>query len=110
MKLGLGPLQPDGKAPAVLGKRVQREENPLHPRGLAPKRMRDLTTGQDGQGEQQQRRGSRGRGGAGKRNQSNGKWCMPGFSVDPGGAVQVAGSYSVKAVQTQVTLQGTAGK
>ena len=56
--LGLGPLQPDGKAPAVLRKRVQREENPLHPKGLAPKRMRDLVTGQEGQGKQQQRRGA----------------------------------------------------
>ena len=37
---GLGPLQPDGKAPVVLRKRVQREQNPLHPKGLAPKRMR----------------------------------------------------------------------
>ena len=35
---------------------------------------------------------------------------MPGFSVDPGSAVQVAGNYSVKAVQAQVTLQGTAGR
>ena len=35
---------------------------------------------------------------------------MPGFSVNPGSAVQVAGNYSVKAVQTQVTLQGTAGR
>ena len=33
VELGLGPLQLDGKAPAVLGKRVQREENPLHPGG-----------------------------------------------------------------------------
>ena len=33
VELGLGPLQPDGKAPAVLGERVQREENPLHPGG-----------------------------------------------------------------------------
>ena len=35
---------------------------------------------------------------------------MPGFSVDPGGAVLVAGRYTVKAVQSQVTLQGTAGR
>ena len=35
---------------------------------------------------------------------------MPGFSVNPGGAVQVVGDYSVKAVQAQVTLQGTASK
>ena len=60
--LGLGPLQPDGKSPAVLRKRVQREEDPLHPTGLAPKRMRDLVTGQESQGKQQQRRGQRTRG------------------------------------------------
>ena len=44
------------------------------------------------------------------RGQINGKWGMPGFSVDPGGAVLVAGRYTVKAVQSQVTLQGTAGR
>jgi hypothetical protein len=60
-----------------------------------------------GQGRQQTRRGGRGRAGAGLRSQGQGKWSMPGFSVDPGSAVQVAGQYSVKAVQTQVTLQGT---
>jgi hypothetical protein len=37
-------------------------------------------------------------------------WSMPGFSVNPGSAVLVAGNYSVKAVQTQVTLRGTAGR
>ena len=35
---------------------------------------------------------------------------MPGFSVDPGGAVLVAGRYTIKVVQTQVALQGTAGR
>ena len=30
--------------------------------------------------------------------------------MSPGSAVQVAGNYSVKALQTQVTLQGTAGR
>ena len=35
---------------------------------------------------------------------------MPGFRVDPGGAELVAGRYTVKAVQTQVTLQGDAGR
>ena len=55
--LGLDPLQPDGKAPAVPRKMVQREETPLHPKGLAPiaKMKRDLVTGQEGQGKQQQR-------------------------------------------------------
>ena len=32
------------------------------------------------------------------------------FSVNPGSVVLVAGNYSVKAVQTQVTLRGTAGR
>ena len=31
--LGRGPLQPDSRAPTMLGKRVQKEEVPLHPRG-----------------------------------------------------------------------------
>ena len=31
-------------------------------------------------------------------------------AVDPGGAVLVAGRYTVKAVQSQVTLQGAAGR
>jgi hypothetical protein len=35
---------------------------------------------------------------------------MPGFRVGPGDAELVAGQYSVKAVQTQVTLQGLAGR
>ena len=42
---GQGPLQPDGRAPAVLGMRVQRVESPLHPGGLAPKRMRNEAMG-----------------------------------------------------------------
>ena len=35
---------------------------------------------------------------------------MPRFSADPGGAVLVAGRYIVKAVQSQVILQGPAGR
>ena len=35
---------------------------------------------------------------------------MPGFNVDPGGAVLVAGRYAVKAVQSSATLQGNAGR
>ena len=35
---------------------------------------------------------------------------MPGFSVDPGGGVLVAGRYTVEAVQSQVILQGPAGR
>ena len=42
----------------------------------------------------------------------DGKWSMPGFRVDPGGAELVAGRYTVKAVyaQSQVILQGPAGR
>ena len=35
---------------------------------------------------------------------------MPGFRVDPGGVELVAGRYTVKAVQSQVSLQGGAGR
>ena len=81
----------------------QGEVEPLRPRGLAPRRLRGRTTEQEGRNEQQQRRKGGGRVGAGKEQQS--KWSMPGFSVNPGSAMQVAGQYSVKTVQTQVTLQ-----
>ena len=81
---------------------------PLRPRGLAPKRLRDRATEQDGRGKQQQKRKGGGKEGAGKEQQS--KWSMAGFRVDPGGAELVAGSYIVKAVQSQVTLQGAAGR
>ena len=103
-----GHLQPDGRAPAGLGKRVQREEGPLHPGGLAPKRMRGIIL--DNCGRQQQEGRGRGRGGAGRKVRSNGKWNMPGFAADPGGEVMVAGSYTVKAVQAQVSLRGAAGR
>ena len=83
---------------------------PLRPRGLAPKRVRDRTTEQDGRGKQQQRRKDSGKGEAGRKQQRGGKWSMPGFRVDPGGAELVAGRYTVKAVQTQVSLQGDAGR
>ena len=86
----------------------QGEVEPLRPRGLAPKRLRDRTIEQDGRGKQQQRRKGGGKEGAGKEQQS--KWSMPGFRVDPGGAELVAGRYTVKAVQSQVTLQGAAGR
>ena len=86
----------------------QGEVEPLRPRGLAPKRLRDRAIEQEGRGKQQQRRKGGGKKGAGKEQQS--KWSMPGFSVNPGSAMQVAGQYSVKAVQTQVTLQGLAGR
>ena len=63
-----------------------------------------------GGGKQQQKRGGRRQGGAGGERQGNGKWSMPGFNADPGGAVLVAGRYIVKAVQSQVILQGPAGR
>ena len=88
----------------------QGEVEPLRPRGLAPKRLRDRTTEQDGRGRQRQRRKGGGKEGAGKKQQRGGKWSMPGFRVDPGGAELVAGRYTVKAVQTQVSLQGDAGR
>jgi hypothetical protein len=88
----------------------QGEVEPLRPRGLAPKRLRDRTTEQDGRGKRRQRRKGGGKEGAGKKRQRGGKWSMPGFIVDPGGAELVAGGYTVKAVQTQVSLQGDAGR
>ena len=94
----------------MLGRREQGEVGPLRPRGLAPKRLRDKTVEQDGRDKQQQKRKGSGRGGAGKKQQSDGKWSMPGFRVDPGGAELVAGRYTVKAVQSQVSLQGDAGR
>ena len=99
---GQGPLQPDGGAPTVLGKRMQRVESSMHPWVLAPKMMRGEVRGQNGQGKQQPRGGGRRQGGTGGRRQSNDTWSMPGFSVDPGGAVLVAGRYTTKAVQAQV--------
>ena len=84
----------------------------LQPGGLAPKRirMRDVANGRDGRGKKQQKRGSRRQGGAGGKRQGNDKWSMPGFNADPGGTVLVAGRYTVKAVQSQVILQGPAGR
>ena len=84
--------------------------SPLQPGGPAPKGTRGETRGQDGRGKQQQKRGGRRQRGAGGEKQGNGKWSMPGFSTDPGGAVLVAGRYIVKAVQSQVVLQGLAGR
>ena len=80
--------------------------------GLAPKRMRDGSSGQDSRGKQRQKRRSGQQREVGRKRQGNGKWSMSGyrFSADPGSAVMVAGSYTVKAVQTQVMLQGSAGR
>ena len=56
---GQGPLQPDGRAPTMLGKRVQRVESSLHPRGGAPERLRNETMGQRGHGRQPATKGRR---------------------------------------------------
>ena len=75
-----------GWATAVSGRNEQGEVEPLRPRGVAPKRLRDRTIVQDGRGKQQQRRKGSGKGEAGREQQSAGKWSMPGLRVDPGGA------------------------
>ena len=45
--VGQPPLEPNGRAPIMLGKKVYREVSPLNPGGLAPKWMRDVIMGQD---------------------------------------------------------------
>ena len=102
LEVGDGPSALEGTAAE------QGEVEPLRPRGLAPKRLGDRITGQGVRGKQQQWRTGGGEEGAGKEQQS--KWSMTGFRVDPGGAELVAGRYTVKAVQSQVTLQGAAGR
>jgi len=81
-----GPLQPDGRAPAMLGRSEQGEVEPLGPRGMPPKRLRDRTIEQDDRERQQQRRKGSGKGEAGRKQQSGVKWSMPGSRGDPGGA------------------------
>ena len=73
-------------------------ESALHPGGLAPKRLRNETMGQNNLGRQQQRGVGRRRGGTGRGGQRHGKWTMTGFSVDPGGGVLVADRYTTEAV------------
>ena len=63
---GQGPLQPDGRVSAMLGKRVQNVESSLHPGGAAPERLRNETMGQKDHGRQQQRGAGRRQGGAGR--------------------------------------------
>ena len=55
---------------------IQGEVEPLRPRGLAPKRLRDMTIEQDGRGKQQQKRKGSGKEGAGKKQQvmASGAW------------------------------------
>ena len=97
--------------PALEGAAAEQGEvELLRPRELAPKRLRDRTIEQDGRGKQQRKRKGNGKEGAEKKRQGDGKWSMPGFRVDPGGAELVAGRYTVKAMQSQVSLQGAAGR
>ena len=107
----------DAGSVAALG--VERRQGPLQPllgrrvhctQGLAPKRLRNETMGQFNQGRQPKKGVSRRRGGTRRRRQGHGKWNMPGFSVDPGGGVLVAGRYTIEAVQSQVIQQGPVGK
>ena len=60
--LGQGPLRPDGKVSAVLGKRVQREGNPLHSRELAPKWVGGLATDRGGKASSSRGSGVKGKG------------------------------------------------
>ena len=86
MGIEQGHLQPDGEASAATRRKVQREEGSLYPGGPAPKRMRSTWVyGQGGRGKKREVR-SRGRRGAGRRDQGNAKWSMPGFRVDPVGS------------------------
>ena len=74
----------------------------LQPGGPTPKRLRDKSWGLGGGGKQQQGKRRRLQKEVDRQEQRRGKWCLPGFSVDPGCAVLVADSYVVKSVQTQV--------
>ena len=87
----------------MLGKRVQREESPLYPEGLALKRMRAWPWARMAEASNRRGEGAGDKGGWRGR-QSNDKWSMPGFSVDPSGAALVAGRYTVEAVRSQVVL------
>ena len=42
--------------------------------------------------------------------QAEGKWHLKGFSTSPGNTKLVAGRYTMKAVESQVWMQGVAGK
>ena len=72
--------------------------------------MRGGSKGQHGRGKQQQKRREGQQRGASGGRQGSGKWSMPGFNVEPGSAMMVAGNYVVKAAQTQIILQGAAGR
>ena len=112
---GQGALQPTCSLTAghqqYLGRRWRERGAPIVPwragteedvgRDHGPGWPRQATAEEREQGTRRNRRGG---------GQSDSKWRMLGFSVDPGGAVLVAGRYTVKAVQSQMTLQGDAGR
>ena len=91
-------------------KRGLKVESALVPGGLAPKRLRKEVSWRFNAGRRQKEGKGRRRGGGAKGGQGQGRWSMPGFRVDPGGASLVVGSYIVQAVQTQVTIKGAAGR
>ena len=107
---GQGPVQPDGKTPTVLGKRVQRVESSQHPGELAPKRMRNEAMGQNGQGKQQQSGGGRRQGGTGRRDWKEGteQWQVEYARVQCGSRWCSAGCWQVHNQGSAVTSD-TAG-
>jgi hypothetical protein len=91
-------------------KRGRKVERARVPGGLAPTRLRKEVSRRLNTGRRQKEGKGRRRGGGAKGGQGQGRWSMPGFRVDPGGASLVVGSYIVQAVQTQVTIKGAAGR
>ena len=83
---GQGPLQPSPR------KRVLVVESVLPSGRLAPKMLREETTGQFDQGRRQEKGKGRRRGGVGGGGQGHSKRSRPGLGVDPGGAGLVAGT------------------
>ena len=93
-------LQHQGRAAAAARKRRQREEQT----GGTKRRG-----GQGGAGQAGGKRRRRKQGRAPLK-QARGKWQLEGFSTSPGGIKPVAGSYAVGAVESQVWVQGQAGR
>ena len=91
-------------------KRGLKVESALVPGGLAPKRLRKEVSWRFNTGRRQKKGKGRRRGGGVNGGRRQGRWSMPGFRVDPGGAGLIDGGYIVQAVQTQVTIQGAAGR
>ena len=93
---GQGALQPGGRAPAVLRKRVEREEQG----GGIKRRGRLGGASQAGVKRRRQRQRKSAQG------QTGGKWHLKGFSTSPGGTKPVVGKYTVGAVESQVWVKG----